>query len=322
MKRRRLLQSALAMAAVPGSIGRAHAGDFPSRVIRIVVPYAPGGAADSLARAVGESMFQHLGQPVVIDNKPGASGTTGSLMVSRAAPDGYTLVMGTSASHSLNTVCLPGSYDPVRAFTPVALVTRVPNLVFVSRSLPVQNIEELIAYLKAHPGTGIAVGGPATSGRFAAELLMAKMQVQLTVVPYAGSTPATADVRAGHVPVGLTDLLSPMPFIRSGDLRPIALTGLNRASALPAVSTIAETVSPRFDAVAWNALFAPPGAPEPIVRKINKSVRKAFEDAGVRQKFEGLGQEIAISSPAELKRFMEEDIARWKAVAQTNKISF
>lgn len=310
------------MAALPASITAARADEFPSRVIRIVVPYAPGGAADSLARAVGESMFQHMGQPVVIDNKPGASGTTGSLLVSRAAPDGYTLVMGTSASHSLNTVCLPGSYDPVIAFAPVALVTRVPNLLFVARSLPVQNIEELVAYLKAHLGTGIAVGGPATSGRFAAELLMAKLRLDITVVPYAGSTPATADVRAGHVPVGLTDLLSPLPFIRSGDLRPVALTGLSRTASLPGVPTVADTVSPRFDAVAWNALFAPPGTPDSIVRKLNESVRKTFVDAAVRQKFEGLGQEIAVSSPAELKKFIEEDVARWKAVAQTNKLSF
>jgi len=168
----------------------APAQEFPSRPVRIVVPYAPGGASDTLARAVSETITRTLGQPAPVENRPGASGTTGSEAVSRAAPDGHTIVMGTSASHSVNTVVFPRSYDPVTAFTPIALVTRVPNLIFVSRSLPVNTVQELVSYLKAHPGTPIAVGGPATSGRFAAELLQSRLGIQLTIVPYAGSTPA------------------------------------------------------------------------------------------------------------------------------------
>lgn len=305
-----------------GGMAPSLAQDFPNRPIKIVVPYAPGGAADSLARAVGETMSRTLGQAVAIENRTGASGTTGSDMVSRSAPDGYTLVMGTSASHSVNTVVFAKTYDPLTAFAPVALVTRVPNVLFVSRSLPIHTMQELVAYLKANPGTPIATGGPATSGRFAAELLKAKLGLSLTIVPYLSSAPAVADVRVGHVQIGVTDLLAPTPFIKSGDVRAIAVTGLQRAPALPQVPTVAETVSPGFDAVAWNGLFAPPGTPDAVVERLNAAVRKTFESPDARKKFESLGQEIAVSSPAELTQFIREDIARWKAVAATNKLTF
>lgn len=295
---------------------------FPSKPIRLIVPYAPGGASDLLARAVAESMTKTFGQPVVVQNKPGASGTTGSEMVARSAPDGYTIVMGTSASHSLNTVVFANSYDPVTAFTPIALVTRVPNLVFVPSSSEATDLASLVRYLKANPGTGVAVGGPATSGRFAAELMVAKLRVELNVVPYQGSTPAMTDVLAGHVKLGITDLLSPMPFISNKELRPIALTGLKRAPVLPDVPTIAEKMVPGFDAVAWNALFAPPGTPADVVERLNAATRKTFESEEVRSRFEALGQEVAVGSPEELRNFVANDVARWKEVANANKLTF
>lgn len=314
-----LLCLVTACAAAPAAFA---AEPYPSKPIKIVVPYAPGGASDTLARAVAETMTQSLGQPAIVENRPGASGTTGSEQVARAAPDGYTLVMGTSASHSVNTVVFPKTYDPITAFTPVALVTRVPNVFFVSPTLPVHTMQELLAYLKANPGTPIATGGPATSGRFAAELLMAKLGVSLTVVPYLSSAPAVGDVRSGQVKIGVTDLLAPTAMIRNGDLRAIAITGLKRAPALPGVPTVAETVAPGFEAVAWNAMLAPPGTPADIVAKLNAAVRKTFESQATRQRFESSGQEISIGSPEELTQFMRDDIARWKSVAASNKLTF
>jgi len=322
MDRRAVLKSALIVAGAPLASQLAWAQEFPNRTIRIVVPYAPGGASDVLSRAVAETMTKTLGQSAVVENRPGASGTTASEQVSRAAPDGHTLVMGTSASHSVNTVVFPKTYDPVTAFAPVALVTRVPNVIFVNPSLPVNTMAELVAYLKANPGAGIAVSGPATSGRFAAELLVAKLGLSVTIVPYGGSAPAVADVRAGHAKVGLTDLLAPTPFIRSGDVRAIAVTSMRRAPAMAQLPTVAETVSPGFDAVAWNALFAPPGTPQPILAKLNEVVRKTFEAPEMRARFEQLGQEVAIGSPAELTQFIQDDIARWKGVAASNKLTF
>ena len=322
MDRRAVLKSALLAAGAHLASQSAWAQEFPNRAIRIVVPYAPGGASDVLSRAVAETMTKTFGQSAIVENRPGASGTTASEQVSRAAPDGHTLVMGTSASHSVNTIVFPKTYDPVTAFAPVALVTRVPNVIFVNPSLPVHTMAELVAYLKANPGAGIAVSGPATSVRFAAELLVAKLGLSVTIVPYGGSAPAVADVRAGHAKVGLTDLLAPTPFIRSGDVRAIAVTSLRRAPAMTQLPTVAETVSPGFDAVAWNALFAPPGTPQPILAKLNEVVRKTFEAPEMRARFEQLGQEVAIGSPAELTQFIQDDIARWKGVAATNKLSF
>jgi tripartite-type tricarboxylate transporter receptor subunit TctC len=326
--RRKLVKRRLLLRSIAGGMaltisGLAVAADpFPSRPIKIVVPYAPGGASDMLGRAVAETMTRSFGQPAIVENKGGASGTTGSDVVSRSPADGYTLVMGTSASHSVNTVVFPKTYDPLTAFSPVALVTRVPNVIFVSPSFPAQNMQELVAYLKAHPQTPIGVGGPATSGRFAAELLMAKLNVTLTVVPYVSSAPVVAEVRAGQITLGITDTQTATAMIRSGDLRALAVTSRQRTHSLPDVPTVAETVSPGFEAVAWNALFAPPGTPPAVVAMLNAAVRKTFESAEARRRFEAAGQEIAVSTPDELRAFMREDIARWKGVAATNKLAF
>lgn len=324
MQRRTLLRSTVAAAIGTGAglRGAWAQADFPSRPVRIVVPYAPGGASDVLARAVAEHMTKMFAHPTVVENRAGASGTTASDQVSRAAPDGYTLVMGTSASHSVNTVVFPKTYDPLTAFAPVALVTRVPNVVFVAASSPVKTMQDLVALMKSDAGVAVAVSGPATSGRFAVELLKAKLGVQPTVVPYGGSAPAVADVRAGHTPVGVTDLLAPSQLIKSGDLRALAVTGLRRAPALPSVPTVAETVSPGFDAVAWNALFAPAGTPAAVVEKLNAAVRATLQSSELRQRLESQGQDIAVGSPSELAQFMRDDIARWKSVAETNKLTF
>jgi tripartite-type tricarboxylate transporter receptor subunit TctC len=299
-----------------------HAQDFPNKTIKIIVPYAPGGASDILARIVAEDMSKSYGQSVVIENKAGASGTTGSEIVSRSPPDGYTLVMGTSASHSVNTIAFSKTYDPLTAFTSVALLTVAPNVIFVSPSLPIYSPADLVKYLKANPGTGIATSGPATSGRFAAELFMSKVGVDLTTVPYGGSAPAAADVRAGHAKIGITDLLAPTPFIKNGSLRAIAVTSLQRSSSLPDVPTVAESLSPGFDAVAWIALFAPPQTPASIVNKLNASVKKVLSIPEVKLRVDALGHDMALGSPADLHEYVRADIARWKEVAKNNKLNF
>ena len=319
---RNIANALLAAAAVCVAAPAAAAGDYPSKPIRIVVPYAPGGGSDVLARIIGEGLPREWGQPVVIENKPGASGTTASEAVSRAAPDGYTLVMGTSASHSVNTVVFAETYDPLTAFAPVALVTLTPNVLFTSPALEVKSIDQLVQYMKDNKGSALAIGGPATSGRFAAELFQSELGVELTLVPYGGSTPAVTDVRAGHVKVGITDVLAPSPFIKNGDLRAIAVTSMERVKSMPDVPTLNETVAPGFDAVAWNAMFAPPGTPAAVIDKLNAGIRKVMSQPEVKQKVESMGQQLAVGSPEDLAKFMQQDIAKWKGVAQSNQLKF
>jgi tripartite-type tricarboxylate transporter receptor subunit TctC len=320
--RRKLLIAGAALGASLPGIGPVMAQEFPSRSIRIIVPYAPGGAADFLARLIGQEMTRMFGQSVVIENRPGASGTTGSEMVARTAPDGYNLVMGTSASHSVNTIAIKDTYDPVTAFSPVALVTRAANVIVAHPSFEAQTIADLIRLLKAKPGTPMATAGPATSGRFAAELMMARLDVKITLVPYKSSAPAIADVMAGHTPLGITDALAPTPMIRNGTVRAIAVTSAKRVPSLPDVPTLAETVAPGFEAVAWNALFAPPGTPAAVLSKLNRAVVEIVNQPDNRKRIEALGQEIAVGSPQDLTNFIKADIAKWKDIAARNQLQF
>jgi tripartite-type tricarboxylate transporter receptor subunit TctC len=321
-QRRQILLASASLAVSMAGPGVAQAQEFPSRSIRIVVPYAPGGAADFLARLIGQEMTRMFGQSVVIENRPGASGTTGSEMVARTPPDGYNLVMGTSASHSVNVIAFKDTYDPVTAFSPVALVTRAANVIVAHPSFGARTVNELITFLKANPGTPMATAGPATSGRFAAELLMAQLGVKITLVPYKSSAPAIADVMAGHTPLGITDALAPTAMIRSGSVRPVAVTSAKRVPSLPDVPTLAETVAPGFEAVAWNALFAPPGTPAPVRQKLNRAVVEIVNQSENRKRIEALGQEIAVGSPEDLTAFIKADIAKWKDIAQRNQLKF
>ena len=320
--RRRVLVGAAgaALSGVLPPVVRAQ--EFPSRQIRIVVPYAPGGAADVLSRMIAQDMTRMFGQTVVVENRPGASGTTGSEQVARSAADGYTLVMGTSASHSVNTVAIKDTYDPVTAFAPVALVTRAPNVIVAHPGFEARTIQDLVRYLKDKPGVAMATAGPATSGRFAAELLMSQLGVRITLVPYKSSAPAISDVVAGHTPLGITDALAPTAMIESGALRALAVTSAQRVPSLPNVPTIAETVSPGFEAVAWNALFAPPATPAPVIARLNAAVQQIMRQPDNRKRIEALGQEIAVGSPEDLTSFMKTDIAKWKTIAQKNKLEF
>jgi tripartite-type tricarboxylate transporter receptor subunit TctC len=313
---------AAALPATPGARAQGAAG-FPNRTIRIVAPYAPGGGADIQARVLGAEMQRIFGQNVVVENRTGASGVTGSEHVARSAPDGYTLVMGSSASHSVSVVAMPGlPYDPLRDFAPVALTSVIPNILVVHNSVPARTMEELVTWLRANPGTAIATAGPTSSGRFAAEILKANLQLDVTIAPYRGAAPAIADLAAGHVKVGVMDASPIFPVLRSGAARALAVTGSRRARALPDVPTVAETVLPGYEAVAWIAMFAPAGTPPDIIATLNGALREAAQSQTVRDRFEQTGAEIAIGTPEELTAFMRADIERYTAVARSAQLRF
>ncbi len=325
LSRRKLLSAALASPALslalrPG-VSRA-ADDYPNRVIRIIIGYSTGGNVDVPARLFVPELQRILGAPVIIENHPGASGVPAAEMVARMVPDGYTVLWGTSASHSVSVVAMaPLSFDPVKDFTPITLISEDPNVIVASPDFPAaDSIDAFLAYAKAHSGTPIGTSGPATSGRFAVELMKPKLGVDLTVVSYKSTGPLLTDLAGKHIPLGIMGASTAVPFIKDKSIRAIAMTSVTRSRILPEVPTFDETVSKGFDAVAWSALFAPPGTPDPIVRKLNAAMKQASEFPAIRKWFDESGLEVPMSSPEELTAFMRADIEKWVQVAKDNNL--
>jgi tripartite-type tricarboxylate transporter receptor subunit TctC len=325
LSRRKLLSAALASPALsfvlrPGA-SRA-ADDYPNHVIRIIVGYTTGGNVDVPARLFVPELQRILGVPVIIENRPGASGVPAAEMVARMAPDGYTVLWGTSASHSVSVVAMaPLPFDPVKDFTPITLISEDPNVIVASPDFPAaDSIGAFLAYAKAHPGTPIGTSGPATSGRFAVELMKPKLGVDLTAVSYKSTGPLLTDLAGRHIPLGIMGASTAVPFIKDKSIRAIAMTSLKRSRIVPEVPTFDETVSKGFDAVAWSALFAPPGTPDPIIRKLNAAMKQAAEFPAIRKWFDQSGLEVPMSSPQELTAFMKADIEKWVQVAKDNNL--
>jgi tripartite-type tricarboxylate transporter receptor subunit TctC len=324
LNRRRVLSGAVAASVLPlarPSILRA-ADDYPNRLIRIIVGYATGGNVDVPARLFAPELQRMLGVPVIIENRPGASGVTAAEALMQMPPDGYNVIWATSASHSVSVVALaPLPFDPVKDFAPITLISKDPNVIVSTSDFPAaDSIEAFLAYAKAHPGTAIGTSGPATSGRFAVELMRPKLGVELTVVPYKSTGPLLTDLAGKHIPLGIMGASTAVPFVKDKTIRAIAMTSMRRSRVLPDVPTFDETVSKGFDAVAWSALFAPPKTPEPIVQKLNAAMREIAELPPIKKWFEESGLEVPMSSPDELRDFMAADIAKWVQVAKDNNL--
>jgi len=325
LSRRRFLSAALTTSAM--SVGMPFASleaaeEYPNRLIRIIVGYATGGNVDVPARLFAPELQRILGVPVIIENRPGASGVTAAEAVAHMPPDGYNVIWATSASHSVSVVALaPLPFDPVKDFAPITLISEDPNVIVSTSDFPAaDSIEAFLAYAKAHPGTAIGTSGPATSGRFAVELMRPKLGVQLTVVPYKSTGPLLTDLAGKHIPLGIMGASTAVPFIKDKSIRAIAMTSIRRSRVLPDVPTFNETVSKGFDAVAWSALLAPPRTPAPIVDKLNAAMRQIAEVPAIKKWFEESGLEVPMSSPAELTDFMKADIEKWVQVAKDNNL--
>jgi tripartite-type tricarboxylate transporter receptor subunit TctC len=310
--------AALVFLAFPAA---APAQDLPNRPIRIIVPYPAGGGTDVQARIVAEHMAA-MGQPVVVENRSGASGVIGSEAVARSAPDGTTIVFGTSASHAVNAVVMKRlPYDPIKDFAPITLVATLPNGIIAAPSFPARTVPELVKYLKDHPGTSYGTSGPTSSGRFAGELLQAQLNVKMTLIPYKGGSQAAADVVAGHVPIGIFDIGGLAPMLLGGQVRAIAFTGTNRLAAYPDVPTVAEASGLKdFAAEAWVAAFAPAATPPAIVQKLNAAIRQALARPDVKQSIEKTGAVVRAGSPDELRAFIAAEIGKWGELARKNNI--
>jgi tripartite-type tricarboxylate transporter receptor subunit TctC len=298
--------------------GAAFAQTYPSRPIRLVVPFPAGGATDIIARAVAQKLTEDWGQPVIVDNRPGAGGNIGSELVAKAAPDGYTIEMGTVGTHAINaSLYAKMPYDHVKDFTPVILVASVPNVLEVNPSLPVNSVQELIAYAKANPGKlNFASSGNGTSIHLSGELFKVMTGVQMTHVPYKGSAPALQDLIAGQVQLMFDNLPPSLPQIRAGKLRALAVTSATRAPALPDVPTVAESGLPGFEASSWFGLLAPAGTPQPLIAKLNSAVSAWLATPEAKEKMTSIGANSAGGSPEDFAKHIAAETAKWSKVVK------
>jgi tripartite-type tricarboxylate transporter receptor subunit TctC len=299
----------------------AQAQSFPTRPIRLVVTYPAGGGADIMARLVAPKMAESLGQPVIVENKPGASGQIGAIDVAHSAPDGYTLLLDAS-SYAVNpSLYAQLPYDPAKAFTPIAVLALFPNVLVVSPGFAPKNVKELVAAAKAKPNEiAFASSGNGSAQHLAGELFRQKAGVEMTHVPYKGGAPALNDVLGGQVPVFFANMASSIAFVKGGRLRALAITGARRSPVLPEAPTMQEAGSAGYEVYEWNAIFAPAGTPPPVVAKIAESIAKALQSADVRERVATLGGEIANYGPAEAARFVHDQAELWGKVVRAGNI--
>ncbi|MBU1441249.1 MAG: tripartite tricarboxylate transporter substrate binding protein [Gammaproteobacteria bacterium] len=295
------------------------ADEWPSKAIRIVVPYAPGGIGDIVARLIQPALQDELKQAIVIENKPGASGSLGTEYVARAAPDGYTLLLALAAPQTLNQFIYKVGYDGVKDFEPITLINTNPLVLMVNPSLPVKNLKEFIAYANARPGK-LNFGGAGGLTQFAGEILKYEVGIDMVHVPYRGGAPAVAAAAAGDVQLTFANYSDALTWMQSGKLRPIALTSARRYPQTPDIPTIAESGVPGFDVTGWSGLFAPAGTPPAIVEKIASVLRPALHDPAMRTRMEKVGAEPGGNSPAEFGRQVASDARKWSEFVRTSGI--
>ena len=317
---RRLLVAALAAAAlVAPAVGHAQAGaaGYPSKPIHIVVTFTTGGAPDILARLIGEKLQTTWGQPVIIDNKPGAGGNTGADAVAKSPPDGYTIVVGTVGTHSINgALYTKMPYDMVKDFTPITLLATTPNMLVVHNDVPAKNLKEFIELGKKAGKMTFASSGSGTSIHVSGELFKTMTGIDMEHIPYKGRATAIPDLLGGRVTMMFDNMPSSLQLVREGKLRALGVTSAQRSPAAPEIPTIAEQGLPGFEAVSWFALFAPAGTPKPIVDKLQAEVKKilAMPDVGKRLAESGLD---AVGSTAdELAAYQRTEIAKWAKVVK------
>lgn len=320
MERRALaaLGAALALCALAGPVA---AQSYPTRPIRLVVPYPPGGPLDTAARALAERLKEPLGI-VVVENRPGAGGNLGVDLVAKSAPDGYSLVIGAVATHAINPWLfskLP--YDPVRDFAPITLVAHVPNVLVMTparaQQLNVNSARDLIAYARANPGKlNYASGGNGSAGHMAGELLKSQARLSAVHIPYAGAAPAQMGLLAGQTDFMFDNLASALAQVKAGKLRAFAVTTPRRSEAMPDVPTMAESGLPGFDVSTWFGVFAPAGTPPAIVDRLNGSFTTALRSPEMRERLARMGAEPAPMSAAEFAQFVRSELAKYEKVVK------
>lgn len=317
---RRALLGAASLPLLP-AIARAQS-DWPSRPVRIIVPFPPGQASDIITRLVADELSRRWPQRVVVENRAGGAGAPALEAGARAPADGYTLTAGTSGTLGINPSVLPRlPYDAEKDFAGITNVAMVPLLVIAHPSLPYNTMQELAAAARAKPGElDMASAGPATSQHMAAELLMLRANIRFNIVHYRGSGPAIADVIAGNVKLMTDSVASALPHIRDGRVKAIALCSARRVPQLPDVPTIAETLVPGYEAAGWSGLVAPTGTPEAIIRRINADVVAILREPAIADRIASMGAVADPQTPEEYAAFLREEISKWREVARAANV--
>ncbi|QWD90236.1 tripartite tricarboxylate transporter substrate binding protein [Polynucleobacter sp. MWH-Braz-FAM2G] len=296
--------------------------EWPAKTIRWIVPFPPGGAMDVIARSLADKSSKTLGQPIIVENKPGAGGNIGAELVARSEPDGYTMLI-TSIGMATNKYLYPKlPYDPVKDFSPVSLVAIVPNVLLTNVTQPnVKTVTDVIANARAHPGQlTYASAGNGTSIHLAGEVFASMAKIDMQHIPYKGSGPAVTDLLGGQVNYMFDSITSAKSHIASGKLRAIGLTTTKRSKSLPGIPTIAESGLPGYDVTPWFAVFMPANTPKPIINKLNASLVSSMASPEIREKFESIGAESLGSSPEELASYLKKEMERWGRVIASNNI--
>ncbi|MET3477355.1 tripartite tricarboxylate transporter substrate binding protein [Variovorax atrisoli] len=313
---RRMLAACILIAAAATSAQAA----YPERPITLVVPYAPGGSADALARVLAVRVGVKLGTSVIVDNRPGASGTIGAGFAAKAAPDGYT-VLYDATPYSINPHLFARMPYAANALQPLALVALAPNIVIVRAESPLKSIKDLADKAKAEPGKiNFASGGSGTVQRLAAELLRQRLGLDMVHVGYKSGGPAITDVMGGQVDFMFSTIAASYPLVSSGKLRALAVSSPQRSPRLPEVPTIAETVVPGYEAYEWNGVFLPAGTPAPIAEKLHKAMVEALKEEEVKKRFVDVGVQPVGSTPADFADFLKKEDAKWADVIRKGNI--
>jgi len=303
--------------ALLGAMHAAHAqsGAYPNKPIRFIVPWAPGGSTDVLARAVGQKLTESWGQPVLIENRPGASGNLGSDVIAKAAPDGYNILVGSMSTHAMNGALYDKMpFKPVDDFAPVAILAYVTNVLAVHPSVKANTIPEIIAYAKANPGKlNYASAGSGSTNHLSAALFEKMANVQLTHIPYKGGAPAVTDLVGGQVDMLFTGSTNVLAHVKAGKLKLIAVTEARRAKVLPDLPTVAETI-PGYEMAVWYGMFAPAGTPPELVNKLNAEVNRIMQLPDVSARMAPLGAEAVARSAPEFSRILKADEVKWNRI--------
>jgi tripartite-type tricarboxylate transporter receptor subunit TctC len=312
----RLAHYALSACLIAASTA-ADAQDYPTRPVRLVVASTPGGGTDISARMIAPKLSEYLGQQVVIENRAGATTTIGVNFVARAAPDGYTLLMGVSSltinPHILKNV----PYDAVKDLAPVSQVVVAPNIMVSHPSLPVRSVKELIAFARARPGQlNFAAGGAGSSQHLAIELFLSMTGLKIVHVPYKGQGPALLDVMAGHVSLMMANVISALPQVKNGRIRAIGVTGLKRSAVAPDIPTIAEAGVPGYEVVQWYGVLAPAMTPRDIIAKLHAGTVRALQDPAIKERFTSDGGETVGNTPEEFAAVIRADLKKWGKVVK------
>ncbi len=293
---------------------------YPSRAIRFIVPYAPGGGTDIVARVLAQRLTEGLRQTVTVDNRGGASGMVGTELAAKSPPDGYTIVMGTTGSFALNPSLYSNTpYDPVRDFSPVSLIAMAPHLLVVHPSLPVKTVKELIAYARAHPSrlTFSSGGG---SSRLSGEMLMVMAKINMVHVPYRGVAPAAVATVIGEVSLAFSDVMVLLPHVKSGKLRGLASTGSKRSPAAPDLPTVAEAGLPGYESGVWYGVLVPAATPREIIARLHGEIVKAVQHPELRDRLIAEGSTVVGNSPEEFGTYLRSEMERWAKVIKAANI--